>query len=163
MSKGQECKAGQWWHTPLIPALGRQRQADFWIRGQPGLQSEFQDSQEYTEKPCFEKTKTKTKGGGAGVQKYLFCEALPALVSAPVFHGATTPPDGLTLVCHLLHVTALVIHSCLHGIIPYLVTHDDLSLQILLSMCVCGYGICAWDCITWGHVFTIRCKAPKRV
>jgi hypothetical protein len=21
--------AGQWWHTPLVPALGRQRQADF--------------------------------------------------------------------------------------------------------------------------------------
>jgi hypothetical protein len=20
---------GQWWHTPLIPALGRQRQVDF--------------------------------------------------------------------------------------------------------------------------------------
>jgi hypothetical protein len=31
--------------TPLIPALGRQRQVDFWVRGQPGLQSEFQDSQ----------------------------------------------------------------------------------------------------------------------
>jgi hypothetical protein len=42
----------------LIPALGRQRQA---VRGQPGLQSEFQDSQGYTEKPCLEKTKTKTK------------------------------------------------------------------------------------------------------
>jgi hypothetical protein len=36
---------------PLIPALGRQRQADLWVRGQPGLQSEFQDSQGYTEKP----------------------------------------------------------------------------------------------------------------
>ena len=48
------CRA--WWRTPLIPALGRQRQEDFWIWGQPGLQSEFQDSQGYTENPCFEKT-----------------------------------------------------------------------------------------------------------
>jgi iron-sulfur cluster repair protein YtfE (RIC family) len=32
---------------PLIPALGRQRQVDFWVWGQPGLQSEFQDSQGY--------------------------------------------------------------------------------------------------------------------
>jgi hypothetical protein len=39
------------WLTPLIPAFGRLRQADFWVRGQPGLQSEFQDSQ----KPCLEK------------------------------------------------------------------------------------------------------------
>jgi hypothetical protein len=45
---------------PLIPALGRQRQADFCIQGQPGLQSEFQDSQGYTEKPCLKKNK-KTK------------------------------------------------------------------------------------------------------
>jgi hypothetical protein len=44
-----------WWRTPLISALGRQRQADFWVRGQPGLQSEFQDSQGYIEKPCLEK------------------------------------------------------------------------------------------------------------
>jgi hypothetical protein len=22
-----------WWCTPLIPALGRQRQVDFWVRG----------------------------------------------------------------------------------------------------------------------------------
>jgi hypothetical protein len=46
---------------PLIPALGRQRQADFWVRGQPGLQSEFQDSQGYTEKPCLEEPKRKKK------------------------------------------------------------------------------------------------------
>jgi hypothetical protein len=45
---------------PLIPALGRQRQADFWVRGQPGLQSECQDSQGYTEKSCLEKQKTKS-------------------------------------------------------------------------------------------------------
>jgi hypothetical protein len=44
----------------LIPALRRQRQADFCIPGQPGLQSELQDSQGYTEKPCLEK-QNKTK------------------------------------------------------------------------------------------------------
>jgi hypothetical protein len=36
-----------------------ERQADFWVRGQPGLQSEFQDSQRNTEKPCLEKPKNK--------------------------------------------------------------------------------------------------------
>jgi hypothetical protein len=47
--------------TPLTPALGRQRQADFWVRGHPGLQSEFQDSQGYTEKPCLKRKKKKLK------------------------------------------------------------------------------------------------------
>jgi hypothetical protein len=47
-------------HT-LIPALGRQRQADFWVRAQPGLESEFQVSQGYTEKPCLKKPKKKKK------------------------------------------------------------------------------------------------------
>ena len=42
-----------------IPALGRRRQADFWVWGQRGLQSEFQDSQGCTEKPCLKKTKNK--------------------------------------------------------------------------------------------------------
>jgi hypothetical protein len=37
------------------------RQADFWVRGQPGLQSEFQDSQGYTEKLCLEKKKKERK------------------------------------------------------------------------------------------------------
>jgi hypothetical protein len=46
---------------PLIPALGRQKQADFWVRGQPGLQNEFQDSQGYTEKPCLKKKKKKVQ------------------------------------------------------------------------------------------------------
>jgi hypothetical protein len=50
-----------WWRTPLVPALRRQRQADFWVQSQPGLQSEFQDSQGYTEKPCLEKPKPKPK------------------------------------------------------------------------------------------------------
>ena len=47
--------AGQWWYMPLISGLGKQRQADLWVQGQPSLQSEFQDSQGYTEKPCLEK------------------------------------------------------------------------------------------------------------
>jgi hypothetical protein len=34
---------------------------DFWVQGQPGLQSEFQDSQGYTEKPCLEKQNNSNK------------------------------------------------------------------------------------------------------
>jgi hypothetical protein len=51
--------AGRWWRMPLNPALGWQRQVDFWVRGQPGLQSEFQDSQGYKEKPGLEKQNKK--------------------------------------------------------------------------------------------------------
>jgi hypothetical protein len=43
----QDC-AGKWWRTPLVPALGRQRQVDLWVPGQPGLHSEFQASLVYT-------------------------------------------------------------------------------------------------------------------
>jgi hypothetical protein len=53
--------AGQRWRMPLIPVRGRQRQVNFWVRGQRGLQSEFQDSQGYTEKPCLRKTNKQTK------------------------------------------------------------------------------------------------------
>jgi hypothetical protein len=34
---------------------------DFRVQAQPGLQSEFQDGQGYTEKPCLRKQKQKTK------------------------------------------------------------------------------------------------------
>jgi hypothetical protein len=37
------------------------QEVDFWVWGQPDLQSEFQDSQGYTEKPCPEKPKPKPK------------------------------------------------------------------------------------------------------
>jgi hypothetical protein len=32
-----------------------------WVWGQSGLQKEFQDSQDYTEKPCFEKQNKQKK------------------------------------------------------------------------------------------------------
>jgi hypothetical protein len=58
LNKNEElrrCDLSRAWCTLLTPALGRQRQANFWVQGQPGLQSEFQDSQGYTEKPCLKK------------------------------------------------------------------------------------------------------------
>jgi hypothetical protein len=36
-------------------------EAEAGVGGQPGLQSEFQDSQGYTEKPCLKKPKTNNK------------------------------------------------------------------------------------------------------
>jgi hypothetical protein len=50
-----------WWCIRLIPALRRQRQVDLCFGGQPGPQSEFQNSQDYTEKPCLEITKNTTQ------------------------------------------------------------------------------------------------------
>jgi hypothetical protein len=55
-----------WWCTPLIPALRRQRQVDFRVRGQPGLKSEFQESQGYTVKPCLEKPENQAVVGIEG-------------------------------------------------------------------------------------------------
>jgi hypothetical protein len=43
----------------------RQRQVDFWVWGQPGLQSEFQDSQGYTEKPCLDPPQKKKRKYGS--------------------------------------------------------------------------------------------------
>ena len=62
-------------HTFNLP-LGRQRQVNFWARGQPGLQSEFQDSQSYTEKSCLEKqhtpvTPTAWEAEREGLPKYM--------------------------------------------------------------------------------------------
>jgi hypothetical protein len=45
-------------HT-FNPSTREARQADFRVQGHPDLQSEFQDSQGYTEKPCLEKPKNK--------------------------------------------------------------------------------------------------------
>jgi hypothetical protein len=61
----KKCEQSQaLWCTPLILALGRwgqgqgQGQVDLWVPGHFDLQSEFQDSQGYTEKPV---SKSKTK------------------------------------------------------------------------------------------------------
>jgi hypothetical protein len=51
--------------TPLIPALGKQRQAVLWIWGQPDVQSEFQYSLGcYTEKYGLKKGGGEKEGGG---------------------------------------------------------------------------------------------------
>jgi hypothetical protein len=86
-------RTGQWWRTPLIRALGRQRQADFWVRGQPGLQSECQDSQGYTEKPCLEK-KTKTKLPRVFGQK---SKEIPLPLGAGIRHISPEPQQPVIL------------------------------------------------------------------
>jgi hypothetical protein len=45
-----------WWLVPLVPALGKHRQGIL-VQGQAALQSKFQNSQGYTEKPWLEKSK----------------------------------------------------------------------------------------------------------
>jgi hypothetical protein len=50
----------QWWHMPLAPALGRQRQVDL-LSLRSAWSTEFQDNKSYTEKPYLEKKKEKER------------------------------------------------------------------------------------------------------
>ena len=43
------------------PSTGEAEAGRFWVRGQPGLKSEFQDSQGYAAKPCLEKRNKQNK------------------------------------------------------------------------------------------------------
>jgi hypothetical protein len=69
-------EAGQWWYMPSIPALRRQRLVRSLVRGQPGLQSEFQDSQGYTEKPCLEKSKQTNNQINKWTVKTFLCNSI---------------------------------------------------------------------------------------
>jgi hypothetical protein len=71
------------------PALRRQRQVDLWVRGQPGLQSEFQDSQGYTEKPCLEKPKKKRGWRGGSEVKSTDCSSKGPEFNSQQPHGGS--------------------------------------------------------------------------
>jgi hypothetical protein len=76
-------------------ALRRQRQANFWVQGQPGLQSEFQDSQGYTEKPCLKKQKQGWRDGSA--VKSTDCSSEGPEFKSQQPHGGSQPPVMRTL------------------------------------------------------------------
>jgi hypothetical protein len=63
----------------FYPSTREAEAGDFWVRGQPGLQSEFQDSQGYTEKPCLEKNKNKNKKKRKEKKMYdLYIQIIPS-------------------------------------------------------------------------------------
>jgi hypothetical protein len=72
------------------------------FRGQPGLQSEFQDSQGYTERPCLEKPKRKKKKKRKKKRLfYLLKTTLSSCgVAQPFAH--TFNPSGWNTQTHLL-------------------------------------------------------------
>jgi hypothetical protein len=82
---------GQWHTLFLSPALRRQRKVDFWVPGQSGLQSEFQSSQDYTERKTYLKKQTnKTK---QSVCVHPVCPEDPSQVA--MFNGQHLYPPNL--------------------------------------------------------------------
>ena len=66
LASSRSAWTGQWWCMPLILALGKQREADIYVQDQSCLQSKFQDSQGFTEKPCLERQ------GQSGLPSHIF-------------------------------------------------------------------------------------------
>ena len=65
--------AGRLWSIPLIPATSG---GFLWVRGQPGLQSEFQHSQGYTVRPCLGGREVLLTADPAPNPWFLFCFVL---------------------------------------------------------------------------------------
>ena len=128
-----------WWHTPLIPALRRQRQADFWVQGQSGLQSEFQDSQGYIEKPCLKNQKQKQNKKQTNKQKFLNILAL-SLISV-----------GLLQVClHLIWYWVLVCSEllllCLSIGLEFLISPILLTWRVIIFCEIRFLHLRRWSC-----------------
>lgn len=59
LNRTVQSKAPTWWHIPLIPALGRQRQVDLYeIRASLVYLAEFQDNQSYIVRPALKTPKS---------------------------------------------------------------------------------------------------------
>jgi hypothetical protein len=130
----------QWWHTPLIPALGRQRQADFWVRGQPGLQSEFQDSQGYTEKSCL-KNKTTKKKVALHIWETIHRWAFVFLNLCGFTQYDVFPVPSVSFIVHVLFLCGLV-NSTVH-------MYTSLSIS--------------WWTLRWAHFLPIVNRASVNI
>ena len=68
-----------WWRTPLIPALGRQRQVDLYEFEASLVYRVIPNSQCYTEKPCLRKQRNRA---GEMAQPLRALTALPEVLSS---------------------------------------------------------------------------------
>jgi hypothetical protein len=171
--KGSESRA--WWRTTLISALRRQRQADFWVQGQPGLQSEFQDSQDYAEKPCLKKTKqNKTEQNTQRRDQRSFegVSGQPLNTSALYWikHKETGVPQWISpLVCvsPLKCVNVWVyICVCIMGVDAVCNMHIYLCVSVHVCTCICVkmqlymyMYVCKYACMHTG-MHTCMCVSP---
>ena len=104
---------------PLTEAFGKKRQADFIVYGQHDLQSEFQDSQDYTMKPCLkkkikiktkQKPKTKTKQNKTKQNKGINIFKSQTIISLYVLIDMLVYSIIFRLLSCLLKIVNLILH-----------------------------------------------------
>jgi hypothetical protein len=135
LSKNDLC-SWAWWCMPLIPTLGRQRQADFWVWGQPLLQGEFQDSQSYTEKPCLKKKRPVLCQRGAKVGDRIICVCACARVCIIYIAILVINKFLMQYVLHVEHVCPYIIKIHIHDLCDHTESRNHRwreSYNILLS------------------------------
>jgi hypothetical protein len=159
---------------PLIPALRRQRQVDFWVWGKPGLQSEFQYSQGYTEKPCLKKQnktkQNKTKKEFVHLAWDAFVSKQPNLPSWLIQSSSswfvtelicfTSFYFGQYIIIFWFHlILCLVVSSLVYSLFPLWFVSVKLSQwncrtstpHIFLSLSLLLHSLLSYSLMSWPH------------
>jgi hypothetical protein len=135
--RGQDCWA--WWCTPLIPALGRQRQVDFWVRGQPGLQRSFRTARAIQSNPVSKIKKKKKR------EQDFFC--VHGLHQSRFYTKHMCQPllpfilEYLTLQCQNMTCftfTTLIVQYFYYEV---RITVSYIHAWMCVCVCVCVYGL----------------------
>ena len=131
--------------------LGGRGRRSLWVQSQTGLQSEFQDSQGYTEKPCLKKPKAKQKLTGRS-RWLATCELKASLVSylLPSTEAVGLGNNAQNLICFIKQANQGSCYNRQNNTpCPRILAFGTYEHVMLHGKTDFTDGIKGWKCISW--------------